>query len=82
MMQQAERRSLDEDADERALYERLCGKTNLDDLIPTLAKDAAAIRLIESAAQRRPTRHEMILGDARRMASLPDESLRQVWIAV
>ena len=78
MIQQAERQSLDEDAEERALYERLCGKTNLDDLIPTLAKDAAAIRLIESAALRRPTRHEMILGDARRMAALPDESVQLV----
>ncbi len=78
MILQAEQPGLDEDAEARTLYDSLCGKTNLDDLIPTLAKNAVAIRLIESLVQRRPTRHELILGDARRMASLPDESVQLV----
>jgi DNA modification methylase len=64
--------------DEAVLYDRLCGTTNLDDLIPTLARDPNAIRSIESLAQRRATRHELILGDARRMESLPDQSVQLV----
>jgi modification methylase len=64
--------------DEAVLYDRLCGTTNLDDLIPTLARDSNAIRSIESLAQRRATRHELILGDARRMESLPDQSVQLV----
>jgi modification methylase len=63
---------------EEALYERLCGATNLDDLIPTLARDQAAIRSIESCVQRRHTRHELVLGDSRSMSTIPDESVHLV----
>src|SRR5437016_5626290 len=78
MIQPAAQSATDEESAELALYERLCGTRNLDDLIPTLAKDSAAIGLIESAARRRATRHELILGDARRTAPLPDESVHLV----
>ncbi len=63
---------------EEALFERLCGATNLDDLIPTLARDHAAIRSIESCVQRRHTHHELVLGDSRAMSSIPDESVHLV----
>jgi modification methylase len=68
----------DSSDEEAALYEKLCGTKSLDDLIPTLARDESAVRAIEACVQRRPTRHELIHGDARRMASLPDESVHLV----
>jgi DNA modification methylase len=64
--------------DEAALYDRFCGKGNLDEIIPSLARDRTAINSIERLVQRRTTRHELVLGDARRMESLPDESIHLV----
>ncbi len=78
MTQVATETSAGQASEEEALYNRLCGTRSLDDLIPVLAKDAKAVQLIESAAQRRPTHHQMILGDARRMATLPDGSVQLV----
>jgi modification methylase len=63
---------------EEALFERLCGASNLDDLIPKLCRDAAAIRSIESCVSRRPSRHELVLGDSRAMSAIPDESVHLV----
>jgi modification methylase len=60
------------------LFRRLCGNSDLDDLIPTLARDLAAIRNIESSIQRRHTRHELVLGDSRAMSSIPDETVHLV----
>ena len=64
--------------EEAALYDRLCGKGNPDELIPTLARDTNAIRDIEACVQRRSTGHELVLGDARRMESLADQSVQLV----
>jgi modification methylase len=63
---------------EEALFDRLCGDSNLDDLIPKLARDHAATRSIEACAQRRHTRHELILGDCRMMSFVPDASVHLV----
>jgi DNA modification methylase len=46
--------------------------------IPRIAKDAKLLRAIDEAVQRIPTRHELKLGDARSMASLPPNSLHLV----
>jgi modification methylase len=63
---------------EEDLYDHFCGKENLDDLIPTLARNPAAIRGIESFAQRRHTSHELILGDSRAQATIPNGSVHLV----
>ena len=46
--------------------------------IPTLAKDAAAMREIRQALRHLPTRHELHLGDARDMGFLAPESVHLV----
>ncbi|MBI2941445.1 MAG: site-specific DNA-methyltransferase [Chloroflexi bacterium] len=46
--------------------------------IPSLAKDAAMVRLIEQAVRQIPTHHCLILGDSRRMEEIPDESVHLV----
>jgi len=46
--------------------------------IPRLAKDEPLLRLIEEAVQRIPTRHELLLGDARSMDELAPESVHLV----
>lgn len=66
------------EAGEQALFEKLCGSKNLDDLIPTLAKDRGAIAQIAASAQRRHTRHDLLLGDAREMLALPDQSVHLI----
>jgi DNA modification methylase len=63
---------------EGALFRQLCGEADLDELIPTIARDGKAIRAIEGCVRRRPTQHELFLGDARRLDSLPDESVHLV----
>lgn len=53
----------------------------LDDVqtaIPRLAKDAAAVSLIERAVHEVPTEHRLILGDARKMAAVRSESVHLV----
>ena len=45
--------------------------------LPRLAKDPAAMAMIGAAVQQLPTRHRLLLGDARR-ASLPAESVHLV----
>src|SRR5206468_12656470 len=64
--------------DEAALYDRWCPNGNLDELIPTIARDQNAVRSIEACVRRRQTRHELILGDARQMDTLPDASVHLV----
>jgi len=46
--------------------------------IPRIAKDQRALRLIEEAARRIPTRHELRLGDARAMDGLAPGSVHLV----
>ncbi len=74
----AQVRHAHEGDDEASLYDRLCGAGNLDEILPTLARDAKAISAIEHLVQRRRTRHELILGDARRMDSIADGSVHLV----
>ena len=52
--------------------------TNPQTDIPRIAKDEKLVRLIEEAVQLIPTRHQMILGDARTMDALPPESVHLV----
>lgn len=44
---------------------------NLDDIIPRLARDRAAMQHIESVSRSLPTTHDLILGDARTASALP-----------
>jgi modification methylase len=46
--------------------------------IPRLARDAAAIRMLEESLLRIPTDHYLVRGDARRMSSLSSESAHLV----
>jgi DNA modification methylase len=46
--------------------------------IPALAKDTAATRAIENAIRSYPTHHELINGDSRDMAMIPDASVHLV----
>jgi DNA modification methylase len=46
--------------------------------IPRLARDAAAMKLLEQVLLRIPTRHYLVHGDAREMRSLPQESAHLV----
>src|SRR6266545_6497095 len=63
---------------EEALFAKLCGSGNLDELLPTIARDTSAVRAIEACIRRRHTSHELMLGDARRMQGLPEESVHLV----
>lgn len=46
--------------------------------IPELAKDPAAVRLIEEAVREVPTEQRLCLGDARRLTHVPDESVHLI----
>lgn len=50
----------------------------LDVNIPKLAKDQAALRRIDEMIRRRPTTHTLLLGDARNLTTLSDESIHLV----
>jgi DNA modification methylase len=63
---------------EQTLLEELTGGRKLDDIIPQLARDRAAMRRIEAASRARPTRHELIQGDARAASALEPESIHLV----
>jgi DNA modification methylase len=47
-------------------------------MIPRLAKDDQAVQLIEQAVQTVPTKHQLFLGDSRKMSGLKPESLHLV----
>lgn len=61
-----------------ALIEDLVGQRGLDEVIPTLARDANAIPRIEALVRRRRTSHEIILGDSRIASRLPEGSVHLV----
>ena len=63
---------------ESHLPQELCGLENPQTAIPALAKDARLLALIEQAVQDVSTRHDLHLGDARRMSDLPAESVHLV----
>jgi DNA modification methylase len=54
------------------------GTGNLDYIIPQLARDQNAMRRIEAVVQHLPTRHELILGDARAASAFADHSIQLV----
>jgi len=56
----------------------IAGLPEAQTTIPGLAKDAAAVRDIETMLPTLPTRHEMHRADARELSFLPDESLHLV----
>ena len=66
------------DDDERDLLNGLLALGKLDDVIPKLARDRAAIRKIEAAVRRLSTSHDLILGDARDASALPERSVHLV----
>jgi DNA modification methylase len=51
---------------------------SLDNDIPRLAKDRAAVTRIRQALQLLPTRHDIYCGDARKLGFIPDESVHLV----
>jgi len=51
---------------------------DLQSMIPRLAKDEHAVRIIEQSVQTIPTMHSLYLGDARKMFNLKPESLHLV----
>jgi len=46
--------------------------------IPRISKDKYLIRKIESAVREIPTNHELVLGDAREMSFIEDESVHLI----
>src|SRR5712671_884016 len=64
--------------EEQALLEELLLRGNLDDVIPTLARDARAIARIESVVRRRHTNHELIHSDSRGASHLAENSIHLV----
>ena len=67
-----------DDDDERDLLNGLLALGKLDEVIPKLARDRAAIRKIEAAVRRLSTSHDLILGDARAASALPERSVHLV----
>lgn len=63
---------------EESLLAEFASRKDLDHVIPTLARDERAIRRIEAVAQRRSTRHELVLGDARSLSDLKQGSVQLV----
>jgi DNA modification methylase len=73
----AARHALSADTAESLLAE-FAAEGDLDEIIPTLARDGRAVRRIEAVVQRLPTSHELVLGDARLAAALPENSVHLV----
>ena len=61
--------------DEQELLNCFLALGKLDDVIPKLARDQAAIRKIEAAVRRLGTSHDLILGDARAASALEERSV-------
>jgi DNA modification methylase len=61
----------------QTLFEELVGDSNIDEVIPQLAKNVPALRRIETVVQAQPTSHELILGDSTK-APLPPSSVHLV----
>lgn len=60
------------------LVSELAPSGSLDTLIPTLAKNAAAMRKIEAVVRQLPTSHNLLLGDARAASRLGSDSVHLV----
>ncbi|QOJ16060.1 MAG: site-specific DNA-methyltransferase [Planctomycetia bacterium] len=68
----------DNDTESDVLIEELLARGPADEIIPKLAREAQAIRRIEAVVRGIPTRHELILGDARTASALPERSVHVV----
>lgn len=62
---------------EAALF-RDYASANLDELIPKMARDPAAMRRIEAVVRSSRTSHDLILGDARTASALDEKSIHLV----
>jgi len=60
------------------LLAELGSDSTLDELIPKLAKDRAFLRRVETVVQQLPTKHELVLGDARVSSLLAENSVHLV----
>src|SRR5258708_756801 len=58
--------------------QELRGSGNGQSMIPRIAKDEQAVRIIEQSVQTVPTTHRLHLGDARKMPHLTPESVHLV----
>ena len=65
-------------SEDQTLLEEFAGGGNLDEIIPTLARNVRAMRRIEAAVQNRQTSHELIHGDARTASALEENSIHLV----
>ena len=61
-----------------ALPPRLASIAEDQRAIPKIAKDPALLRLVEEAIHQVPTRHDLFVGDARRMESIADRSVHLI----
>jgi modification methylase len=57
--------------DAERFISEVVGHSNLDEVIPSLARDSARMSRIEDYVRHSPTRHELFRGDARRLDDLP-----------
>jgi modification methylase len=64
--------------EEQALLEDLTGAGELDAIIPAMARDAAAMRRIESIVRSRQTSHELVHGDSRSASTRAENSIHLV----
>ncbi|MBI2433032.1 MAG: site-specific DNA-methyltransferase [Candidatus Hydrogenedentes bacterium] len=64
--------------EEQQLFAAFVGDANLDDVLPTLARDEQAIRRIEAVVRGQKTSHELIHGDARAASVLEANSIHLV----
>jgi DNA modification methylase len=64
--------------DEQAILAEFLAVGDLDDIIPSLARDRKAMQRIEAVVRGRETSHELILGDARAASSLEENSIHLV----
>jgi len=63
---------------EESLLAEYAGKGNLDEILPSLARNQEATSRIETVVQSRPTMHELILGDARKATDFDESSVHLV----
>lgn len=63
---------------EQALLDEFLDLGDLDDVIPTLARDPRAMRRIDAIVRNMETSHELICGDARAASALEENSIHLV----
>jgi modification methylase len=78
MLYPAQKSGSASDDSSEAITARIVGKGNLDDIVPTLARDAHAIREIESHVRGLSTAHDLVLGDAKSASALSENSVHLV----